>query len=68
MYFERVEFTDEKIACLNEILSIVEIVEMNECNITGDFYARFLQYCKNLKQLNVRYMDSNVRFGYDWLL
>lgn len=63
-----VDLTEEKITCLKEILSKIEIVDLCKCNITGDWYARFLQYCKNMKQLSLRDMDFNVEFGCNWLL
>lgn len=59
---------------IKEILAGVEVLEMNECLIDGEFYENYLKYCSNLKSLSVsrsnRIRDRTIVIGCDnnWLL
>lgn len=56
------------------ILKGVEVLEMNECLIGGEFYEDHLKYCPNLKSLNItrsgRIRDNSIIIGNgnEWLL
>lgn len=59
---------------IQEILNGVEVLEMNECLIDGEFYENYLKYCPNLKSLSVsrsnRIRARSIVIGSDnnWLL
>lgn len=59
---------------IKDILKGVEVLEINECIISGECYASFLKYCPNVKSLSVsrstkfRDSDTVVGTGNDWLL
>lgn len=49
-----IELTDERIACIKKILQNAEHVELIRCSLDGEFYDKFLQFCKKMKRLTVR--------------
>lgn len=56
------------------ILKGIEVLEMNECFINGEFYEDYLKYCPNLKSLNItrsgRVHNKSIIIGSgnEWLL
>lgn len=60
-----INLTDEKIACIKKILNIAEVVEVKECTLDGEFYAKFLQFCQSMTRLSVRPCDEPYYFEYD---
>lgn len=54
--------TKKRIACIKHILDKSEIVEVRECEMAGEFHAKFLQFCTSMKHLAVRPKDGA---GYD---
>lgn len=59
---------------VKEILSEIEVLEMNECFINGEFYENYLKFCSNVKSLSVArsgYIQDKsivIGTGNDWLL
>lgn len=59
---------------IKDILNGIEILDMNECVIKGDFYEDYLKYCPNVKSLSVsrsgRISDKSIIIGSrnSWLL
>lgn len=60
--------------CIKEILKGVEVLEMNDCFIKGEFYNEFLKYCPNIKSLSVSRSSRNkdksviIGSGNEWML
>lgn len=60
--------------CIEEILKGVEVLEMNECFIVGEFFDNYLRYCPKVRTLSVSrftfMQDKSVIMGSgnDWLL
>lgn len=57
IYIMSLELTIDHIECLKSILPRVEVVQIRDCRIEGDFYKHFLRYCENMKQLYVQNVD-----------
>lgn len=59
---------------IKKILQGVEVLEMNECIVKGEFHRDYLNYCPNLKSLNItrsgRIRDKSISIGTgnEWLL
>lgn len=59
---------------VKKILNSVELLEMSDCIVNGDFYENCLKYCPNLKTICVtrsdRMRDKSIIIGSgnDWLL
>ncbi|XP_031638013.1 uncharacterized protein LOC116350375 isoform X2 [Contarinia nasturtii] len=59
-----------KLECLQTVLSKIEILQLKQCRMFGDFNDGFLKYCKKLKRLYIQddlgdIVDEN---GNPWLL
>lgn len=59
-----------KIEYLQKILSKIEVLQLRQCTLLGDFHENLLKYCKNLKRLYIQddlgdIIDEN---GNLWLL
>lgn len=60
--------------CVKDILKDVEVLEMNECFINGEFYENYLKFCPNVKKLHVArsgYIQDKsiiIGTGNEWLL
>lgn len=44
-----------KVKCLQPILSKIDVVKVNQCALSGEFYKIFLKHCTNLKKLYVQH-------------
>lgn len=69
IYLVCLELNAAKIRYLRKILSKVEIVQLRQCTMYGDFYEMFLKFCGNLKQIYIQddlgdILDEN---GNPWL-
>lgn len=59
--------------CIQQILKGVEVLEINECFVVGEFYNNCLKYCPKLKTLSVSrssFMQKKkiiIGTGNDWL-
>lgn len=70
IYLVCLELNATKIQCLQKILPKLEIVQLRQCTMDGDFYEDFLKFCENLKQIYIQddlgdILDEN---GNPWLL
>lgn len=65
----RVNFTLKAAECWKEILFKIEVLELIDCNVIGEF-GKFLKMCPKLKRLSLRNRDRNVIIGIgnQWLL
>lgn len=65
---------DDAFDCVKDILKCVEVLEMNECFINGEFYENYLKFCPNVKKLHVArsgYIQDKsiiIGTGNEWLL
>lgn len=59
--------------CIKNVLKGIEILEMNECIIKGEFYENYFKYCPNVRSLSVsrsdRIKDKRIIIGSgnEWL-
>lgn len=66
--------SEDAIECLKNLLTKVELIEMNECILRQEFYESFLKYCSQIKNLSVKrsYRNRNksiiIGTNNDWLL
>lgn len=64
---------DDGFEYIKKILNVVEVLELNECAVNGEFHASCLKYCPNVKSLSVtrssQTHDKSVIIGTDnrWL-
>lgn len=70
---EDVSLTEDKIACIKDILGKTETVRLNDCKVNNEFFASFLAHCTSIKELHVRIPQlepSEIIIGTDnnWLL
>lgn len=70
IYLVCLQLNSVKIECLRQILPRLEIVQIRQCTIDGDFYDCFLKYCTNLRSIYVQddlgyILDENQN---PWLL
>lgn len=61
--------SEEHIQDLKAILSEIEVLKMLQCQVNGDFYESFLQYCPNLKHLIISEIKNSEIMGKhnEWL-
>lgn len=55
---EMTTITPARIDCLKNFLSSVEHLTIKHCEITGDFYQKFLKFCTNLKTFRLQSKNS----------
>lgn len=70
IYFVCLNINPTKIEHLRGILSKLEVVQIRQCTIDGDFYDIFLKFCGNLKRI---YIQDDLGYildesGSSWLL
>lgn len=70
IYLVCLKLNTAKIECLRQILSKLEILQIRQCTIDGDFYDCFLKFCRNLKRI---YIQDDLGYILDenrnpWLL
>lgn len=59
--------------CIKQVLNGIDVLEMNECLIKGEFYENYFKYCPNVRELSVsrsdRIKDKEIIIGSgnDWL-
>lgn len=46
------QLTQNKIKCIKNVLSKVEIIKMRNCTVNGGFHGDFLKFCGNMKSLS----------------
>lgn len=65
----RINLTSTVIETSKEILLRIEIVELIDCNVAGDF-TKFLKMCPKLTRLSIRNRERNIIIGTgnQWLL
>lgn len=65
----RVNLTADSIQSSKEVLIKIEILELIDCNVTGEF-DKFLKMCPKLKRLNIRNRERDVIIGTgnQWML
>lgn len=54
IYLVCLRLDSAKIQCLRQLLTQLEIVQIRQCTIDGDFYDGFLKFCKNLKRIFIQ--------------
>lgn len=70
IYLVCLKLNTAKIECLRQILSKLEVLQIRQCTIDGDFYDCFLKFCRNLKRI---YIQDDLGYILDenqnpWLL
>lgn len=61
--FVKSDFEKLEIQNIRNILAKVEVIDMQRCYLRGDLYQKLLEYCPNLKRLNINgsYIKVDVR-------
>lgn len=57
IYIMSLDLTKAQIECIQEILSRVEVIQLQDCRFEGDFFGSFLQFCYKLRRLYVQNID-----------
>lgn len=70
IYLVCLKLNTAKIECIRQILGKLEILQIRQCTLDGDFYESFLKYCRNLKRI---YIQDDLGYILDenqnpWLL
>lgn len=70
IYLVCLKLNTTKIQCLRQIFSKLEILQIRQCTIDGDFYDSFLKFCRNLRRI---YIQDDLGYildesGNPWLL
>lgn len=70
IYLVCLKLNSTKIQCLQQLLNRLEVLQIRQCTIDGDFYDCFLKFCGNLKRI---YIQDDLGYildetGNSWLL
>lgn len=70
IYLVCLKLNTAKIECIRRVLGRLEILQIRQCTLDGDFYERFLKFCPNLKRI---YIQDDLGYILDenqnpWLL
>lgn len=68
--FTNIKLTRAKMECIKRVLSKIEILRIDCCEIDGNFHKTVLVFCKKLKHLSITgFPDKSVIIGTDngWL-
>lgn len=68
--FANIKLTKPKMECIAKILSKIEFLRIDCCEIDGSFHENVLVFCKNLKRLSIiglPYQSTIIGSDNDWL-